>query len=128
MKRDMALLRLLLLKLEEIDRDGQKIYSLSSEELKFDGYTWAQVAYHYNLAVEAGLVNKGGAGSFGSDVMFRKLTWSGHDFVDAVRDEEIWRKTREGALAAGGFSIELVKDLAKGLIRKNIEKITGVQL
>lgn len=128
MRRDMALLRLLLLQLEEIDEDGQSIYEIGEDDLPIDGYTWDQVSYHYTLADEAGLVDAAGGPPLEGGIVFRRLTWSGHDFVDAVRDEEIWRKTREGALAAGGFSIDLVKDLAKGFIRKKVEQLTGVDL
>lgn len=126
MRRDMDLLRLLLLKLEELDEDGQSIWQLSDEDLQFPGYTYDQAYYHFQLAVEAGLVDD--AGGTLSAVLFRRLTWAGHDFIDAVRDDEIWKKTRQGAGAAGGFSIELLKDLAKGFIKKKISEHTGIEI
>jgi len=127
MKRDMGLMRSLLLKLEALDEDGQRIYNFGSGDIQIDGYTWAQVNYHYELAEEAGLVDMGGRGAM-NGIQFRRLTWGGHDFVDAVRDEDIWNKTKAGALAAGGFSFDLVKDLAKGFIRKKVETLTGIEL
>ncbi|MNR03276.1 hypothetical protein D3C85_1191620 [compost metagenome] len=128
MKRDMDLLRLLLLKLEGLDEDGLKIYFFdSSEEFEIDGFTWEQIVYHFDLAVEARMIDQGGRGAM-EGIMFRRLTWSGHDFVDAVRDDEIWKKTRQGATAAGGFSVELLKDLAKGFIRKKISDHTGIEI
>ena len=57
-----------------------------------------------------------------------RLTWEGHDFLDSVRDPEVWRKTKEGLDAAGGFTFELMKSLAKGLVKKKIEKHTGIEL
>lgn len=60
--------------------------------------------------------------------MFKRLTWEGHDFVDAVRDNDIWKKTRQGANAAGGFSVDLLKDLAKGFIKKKISEHTGIEI
>jgi len=56
------------------------------------------------------------------------LTWHGHEFLDAIRDPEIWRRTKEGANKAGGFTVSLLADLAKGLIKTQIEKHTGVKL
>ncbi len=127
MRRDMDLLRLLLLKLETIHDEADSIYLYSYEELQIDGFTTDQVAYHLDLAVEAGLIDQGGNGAM-SEFMFRRLTWSGHDFADAVRDDEIWRKTRQGATAAGGFSLDLLKDLAKGFIRKKVAEHTGIDI
>jgi hypothetical protein len=59
---------------------------------------------------------------------FRCLTWQGHDFLDSVRDPKIWAKTKEGALAAGGFTVDLLAELAKGFLKKQIEERTGVKL
>jgi hypothetical protein len=44
---------------------------------------------------------------------------------DMKRD---WAKTKNAAAGAGGFTIELLKDLAKGLVKKQIEVLTGVKL
>ncbi len=63
-----------------------------------------------------------------SGIGFRCLTWEGHDFLDSVRDPKIWAKTKDGALAAGGFTVDLLKDLAKGFVKKQIEERTGVTL
>ena len=57
-----------------------------------------------------------------------ELTWAGHDLLDSVRDPKIWAKTKHGALAAGGFTVDLLKDLAKGFVKKQIEQRTGVTL
>ena len=61
-------------------------------------------------------------------VFFGKLTWAGHDFLDAVRDPAIWAKTKAGATAAGGFTFDLLKGLAKGFMKKQIEELMGVQI
>ncbi|HDS1796128.1 DUF2513 domain-containing protein [Pseudomonas putida] len=126
MRRDMDLLRSLLLRLEG-ESKVDSILRYRAGELVIEGYTEDEVRYHYRLAVQAGLVDQGGAGPL-NGIQFRQLTWSGHDFVDAVRDNEIWSKTRQGASAAGGISIDLLKDLAKGFIRKKIAEHTGVEI
>lgn len=127
MRRNMDLLRLLLLKLETLNDEANSIYVYQYDELMVKNFTQDQVAYHLDLAIEAGLVDQGGSGVM-NGFMFRRLTWDGHDFVDAVRDDDIWKKTRQGATAAGGFSLDLLKDLAKGFIRKKISEHTGVEI
>lgn len=127
MLRDMELMRALLLRLEVIGEDRYGVYVYTSEDIQIDGYSWGQVMYHFELAAEAGLVEMGGSAFMGK-LVFKRLTWAGHDFVDAVRDNDIWNRTRKGALAAGGVSFDLVKDLAKGLIRKKVEELTGIDL
>ncbi|WP_082113914.1 DUF2513 domain-containing protein [Kiloniella litopenaei] len=69
-----------------------------------------------------------GEGYIGGGYCVERITSKGHDFIDSVRDPKIWAKTKKGVLEAGGFSIELLSDLAKGLIKQQISKATGVDL
>lgn len=59
---------------------------------------------------------------------FKSLSWEGADFIDSVRDDKIWQKTKEGAQIAGGFSFEILKALAKGFIIEKIKNHTGINL
>ncbi|MDT3722920.1 DUF2513 domain-containing protein [Pseudomonas oryzihabitans] len=127
MRRDMDLIRQLMLKLEEVNDEPSAILHFEFDELSIEGFTTNQVEYHLDLLVESGLIDQGGHG-FLDGFMFRRLTWEGHDFVDSVRDDEVWRKTRQGATAAGGFTLDLLKDLAKGFIKKQVEEKTGISL
>lgn len=133
LKRDMDLIRELLLKIEA----GQNMFepissnvanclgievenSMSQEEAE-------QLAGHLDLLEEGGFIEieaRFGAGSY----LIKAITWGGHDFLDSVRDPKIWEKTKSGAEAAGGFTADLLKDLAKGFIRKQVEEYTGVKL
>jgi Hypothetical protein (DUF2513) len=56
------------------------------------------------------------------------ITWKGHEFLDNIRDSEVWSKTKAGAAKVGGLSLELLGALAKGFIKTKVEKITGVAL
>lgn len=129
MKRDMDLIRELLLKLEALPMREGGIVTISSDadEIAVPGYNSAQIDYHLGQIRLAGFINDGGARPM-SGIGFHCLTWTGHDFLNSVRDPRIWEKTKKGAEAAGGFTVELLKDLAKGLVKKQIEEYTGVKL
>ena len=128
MRREMDLIRGLLLKLEGLDlRPGAIMHFMpDDEEIQIPGYSPEDIEYHAKLLTEAGLIEPGRGAMEG--FIFRSLTWSGHDFVDSVRSPEVWAKTKKGAEAAGGFTVDLLKDLAKGFIKKQIEEYTGVKL
>ena len=129
MRRDMDLIRALLLKIESMEiKPGYTTRALqaSDPDLQVGSYTEDQIGYHLEYLIDSKLVD----GSCSVDRLFHiyKLTQDGHNFVDSVRDPEIWRKTKDGAQKAGGFTLELLSDLAKGLIKTQIEKHTGVKL
>ncbi len=56
------------------------------------------------------------------------LTWQGHDFLDSIRDPEIWQKTKTGAASAGSWTFNLLKDLATAYAKAKIREVTGVAL
>jgi hypothetical protein len=56
------------------------------------------------------------------------ITWKGHEYINLVRDPKIWKKTKDGVKGLGSFSLELLGELAKGFIKTQIEKQTGLKL
>ena len=93
-------------------------------KLSIDGYTPDQVGYHAYLMIDAGLaegnrVDHGG--STGPEAMLRTLTWAGHEFADAARDETRWKKAM-GMVQEKGGSVtltvltELLKSLMEGAL------------
>lgn len=129
MRRDMDLIRELMLKLEALPHSLGVVHELTPGErcMSFDGYCSNEIAYHLQLLIEAGYLVTAG-GNMDGDTYFERLSVAGHDFVDSVRSPEVWAKTKKGAEAAGGFTVDLLKDLAKGFIKKQIEEYTGVRL
>lgn len=126
MKRDMDLIRDLLLAIEADNRlNGITHLEPEIGEFGVTESNFYEVAYHLTLLIEAGFIE----GRRGMRMpIITRLTWAGHDFADSIRDPEVWAKTKKGAMAAGGFTVELLRDLAKGFIRKKVEEMTGVQL
>jgi hypothetical protein len=129
MKRDMDLVRELLLKLEALPMRRDRIVNIppDDEAIAVEGYDVDQIDYHLSQIRQAGWIDDGGSQPR-EGIRFRCLTPDGHDFLDSVRDPETWSRTKKAAAGAGGFTLELLKDLAKGPIRKQIEDRTGVTL
>jgi hypothetical protein len=128
MKRDMELVRTILLKVEADPKFDGTMHPVRSADLGMDAQSGAEIAYNSAQLVEAGFLTGNATRATEGLVMVGKLTWKGHEFVDSVRDPKIWTKTKDGALAAGGFTLDLLKDLAQGFLKKQIEERTGVTL
>ena len=128
MKRDMDLVRNILLAVEASTSPNlsQLFAILGTGKQSFTD----PVCYHLKMLIEqANLLKAMDAKSMGGPDWFDiELTWPGHEFLDTIRDNEIWSLTKSGMEKAGGFSLELIASLAKGLIKTKIEKHTGVKL
>ena len=89
MKRDLDIVRAILLSAEEED---------NSRLEEFDDQV---VGYHAKIMHEAGLIDaqlieeySGGMKKV-RECRIKSLTWDGHDYIDAMRDDNIWNKTKE---------------------------------
>jgi hypothetical protein len=120
MKRDMSLTRALSLKLETLNENPFRPLLIrgATPELAIEGASADQIDYHLRLLREKRLTEPLEGGTMDGGVYFRQLTWDCHDFLDSIRDEAIWRKTRGAAEEVGGWTFDLIKDLAKGFIKK----------
>ncbi|UXS49262.1 DUF2513 domain-containing protein [Agrobacterium tumefaciens] len=127
MRRDMDLIRALLLRFEKLHQTiGTILFELDDKDLQFEDYDPLVVAAHIRLMAEGRLIDAKVTGQ--GATMLNGITWAGHDFLDSVRDDRIWAKTKEGLHEAGGFTLDLAKALAKGLLKKQLENLTGVSI
>lgn len=103
MRRDMDLFRMILLHAES---GVPSLSDVSEGTLK----------YHQALAIEAGLL-KGkilstfvDSGDVPAAVVVQGVTWDGHDFIDAIREDTNWHRVKSYLTDAGKqVTIETVK-------------------
>jgi hypothetical protein len=115
-KRDDDYLRELLLKYEA---DDDYLFIIGGatgpddEEFKEE--------YHVALACDAGLMVQTGRAAY-------RLTSQGHDYLDAIRSDTVWRKTKAGAAQVGGMTLGLMKDLAIAYVKQEAAEKLGIEL
>ena len=119
MKRNMELCRKILFAIEE------QYVSTAIRGLKIDGYTTEEVAYHCKLLHEAGLIKdckiiyaSNHIVSFGVS----SLTWKGHDFIDSIREDTIWNKTKDIITQKGlPMLLDVVKEVSQAVITSMVQ-------
>ena len=77
--------------------------------------------YHLLLMMDEGLITSVGRGTI-------RITSRGHAYIDAIRDDTIWKKTKAGAAKLGGASLALMFDMATAYVRQKASEITGIPL
>ena len=84
MKRDLGLIRAILLEVEQHQRPTQPTAIMA------DGYAPEQAAYHVRLLHEAGCVDAVVSPGDGLAWLVKSLTWQGHELLDATRTDAVW--------------------------------------
>jgi hypothetical protein len=110
-QRNMDLIRKLLMEIEaEPAMDG-------NTEFKFDtvdGYSPEQTEYAVKMLIQAGFVEGNSATNCVSS-----LTWNGHEFLDNIKDEGIWAKTKKQLSGFPGVALSVVAQIAQSEVKKH---------
>lgn len=123
MKRDLDLYRQLLLDIEE-QNDAENL-GWSPDLNAYPDHSDAAVYVHLELLIDRGLVvgdcTKVETGEYiGASI--KRLTDEGHDLLDSIRDDTVYRRTVEKiSSAVGSASVEVVKAVAQGVTKAMIE-------
>jgi DNA-binding transcriptional ArsR family regulator len=117
MKRDMDLVRKILLAVEASERP------LDSSLIRIAGYTGESITEHMRLLNEAGLIE--GISAYSVEHRLKwielRLTWNGHDFLDAARSESVWNETvTEVRKKTGAVPFEVLKGLLLDVARDSV--------
>lgn len=123
MKRDMDLIRLLLL---EIEARGGGVTS-QINDLRIEGYTPEQVGHHVWLLEDGGfIICVEGEVVDEAELYPRCLTWKGHEVLDAVRDPEVWRQSTGLAKRGRNESLRTVWKIAQKLSESRTERLAAL--
>lgn len=114
MKRDMDLIRLILLKIEE-EYQSEPLY-----DLEIENYDMETIAYHCQLLYDQGLISDYKP-FFGDDSLIdfavRGLTQEGYDLLEKIRDNSLWGKIKLHIKeTAPGAAIELLRKIVDTII------------
>jgi hypothetical protein len=99
MRRDMEYVRELLLKIEAAPGVVKRSSDLISDVATHTQEDRDKLNYHLGMLVnEVPFVSGIAAHSYTEQNWLRlRLTWQGHEFLETVRDPEVWARTKEGA-------------------------------
>lgn len=119
MKRDMDLVRRILVETECASAPLDISAFLDEEHA-----TVEDVAYHVELMQHHGLIDASIQRNMGGSVAYGKviaLTWDGCDYLDAIRDDRVWAKSKDAIRkAVGSTTMGLMKETAVAIGKQAI--------
>jgi hypothetical protein len=119
MTRDLDLIREILLRIEadpKFDGSGNPV---DAAILGVTDRANMEVMYQLAQLIEAGLL----AGKILAPpvaIVVFKLTWQGHDYLDSIRDPDIWKKTKARIAPVASVAFGVVLEVAKAEIKKRL--------
>ena len=120
MKRDMDLIRSIALRLEEQD-EPLDVDNEMATDLGLSGYSNRQIDEHLLIMQEAGLLDGERVMTMDGSVDWinLRLTWHGHEFLAAARDEAIWKQaTGKVSSKVGSVTLDVLTRVLSDLAAK----------
>jgi hypothetical protein len=85
--------------------------------LEMEGHSSEEISYHVLLLAEANLIEAEVSARETAEYKPKRLTWEGHEFLEAIRQETRWKKVKDVMEEVGGFVFEIAKPVAINLIK-----------
>lgn len=104
--------------------EGMLSYSDFMNSDLVNKYDTGKIFYHIKQAAMSNLITKV-TWTKDPDFFFSDLTPEGHKFINDIRNEQNWKKTKSMAKSIGSFSIDALKSIASGLVTAAINKLLG---
>ena len=122
MKMNLDCIRSVLLELEDLPLD---IYAPDDLEKTLKKYDFEDVNYSLIKLEEAGYVRAQISRTLGGDVevfSVSDITFSGHQFLEKIRDDQVWGKTKSVAASIGSWALDVVTQIATAVISDLINR------
>lgn len=97
--------------------------------LEMNNFSAKMISYHVRWLDEAGLLDAldtGGMNYFKWQPT--RLTYEGHEFVNIIRDDEIWELIKTGAEKVSSTSLDLMLELGKIYSKQVLKVRIGIEL
>ncbi|CYU19790.1 DUF2513 domain-containing protein [Streptococcus suis] len=123
MKFNPEIARDILLDIEELHQYPESfVFSASEKFNRAKKYDIDMISYHCDKLAEAGYIKW--APQYASDVLYigfiDGLTYDGHQFLESVRSEKIWRETKARTKKMGVVTINILSQIASNIISEMI--------
>ena len=118
MKFNPEIARDILLDIEELHQYPESfIFSAPEKFNRAKKYDIDNISYHCDKLAEAGYIKW--EPQYASDVLYigfiNGLTYDGHQFLETVRSEKIWRETKARTKKLGAVTINILSQIASNI-------------
>lgn len=127
MKLNHDCVRDLLLFIEENLEYG---YYIQANEVQIGNYSQQEILYAADKLLEAGYINATRKEYLDNpgipQIRINSITWDGHQFLDNIRDNEVWKHTKGILSKFSSVSIGIINNVASQVISNIIKSQMGL--
>lgn len=126
MKLNHDCVRFLMLHVEENVPYG---YFLNVNDIEHEKFNSEELLYAADKLLEANFLDGNVLRSIGQplpNIRIKSITWSGHQFLDNIRDDGVWKDTKKVVSKFSSVSLSLIGNIASQILTSLIQNQIGV--
>lgn len=103
-------------------------YHIDFSAVKLKDYSQNDLLYTADKLLEAGFLNGSRLDSLGElpDIRITSITWNGHQFLDNIRDDGVWKNTKSVLSKFSSASLSLIGNIASQIITAMVQNQIGI--
>lgn len=104
-------------------------YRINFSAVKLKDYSQEDLLYTADKLLEAGFLN-GSRENYVDlpipEICITSITWNGHQFLDNIRDDGVWKNTKSVLSKFSSASLSLIGNIASQIITSMIQNQLGI--
>jgi predicted transcriptional regulator len=100
------------------DHTDDVSFNIMSEELQ--QYDKETLTYHIQILKDGELIKDYAKAGYMGIISVNDLTWKGHQYLDNIREDHIWKAVKEKASKVGSVSLQVMIPLATAIIQQKL--------
>lgn len=104
-------------------------YYIDFGNVEIDGFSHGEILYAADKLIEAGYFTGNRQKYISSpepSIRVTSLTWEGHQFLDNIRDDGVWKDTKKVLAKFSSTSLSFVGNIASQIITSLVQKQLGL--
>lgn len=104
-------------------------YYININDVEIDGYSHEEIVYAVDKLLEAGYFAGNKQMYLNTpepSIRVTSLTWEGHQFLDNIRDDGVWKDTKKVLAKFSSTSLSFAGNIASQIITSLIQKQLGL--
>lgn len=100
------------------DHTDDVSFNIMSEELQ--QYDKETLTYHIQILKDGELIKDYAKAGYMGIISVNDLTWKGHQYLDNIREDHIWKAVKDKASTVGSVSLQVMIPLATAIIQQKL--------
>ncbi len=102
-----------------IEKNGKPNEYISNVEIKINSFSSDDITYTIEKLAEGNIINIVSK-TFDGEILVKDITFVGHQFLENIRDDEVWKEAKTRISKIAGVSLSIIEQVTAQIIASKL--------